>query len=233
MDERAMPVCAAACARVSMGMSTPSRWCAADGALRRLTNSSTRQTASSRITVQQFGPDIGATLTAHSGAERSEGRAVRWSDSTPKRRPPIYFRMLRTRLPPPGFIEPCLPTPADYPPSGPGWIHEIKHDGFRLMARRDAASVRLLTRSPIFGHNRVYHRIVRGVTVLGTGMRTVVIALAGIITLASIAISTAPAYAQMRGKGGANNPESEQQTAEQKRNAAEAEKAYKAALDKI
>ena len=64
-------------------------------------------------------------------------------------------------------------------------------------------------------------------------MRTVVIALAGIIALASIAISTAPTYAQMRGKGGANNPGSEQQSAEQKRNAAEAEKAYKAALDKI
>ena len=57
--------------------------------------------------------------------------------------------MLRTRLPPPGFIEPCLPTPAERPPSGPGWIHEIKHDGFRLMARRDAAGVRLLTRNGI------------------------------------------------------------------------------------
>jgi ATP-dependent DNA ligase len=29
---------------------------------------------------------------------------------------------------------------------GPDWIHEIKHDGFRLMARRDNAGVRLLTR---------------------------------------------------------------------------------------
>ena len=62
-------------------------------------------------------------------------------------------------------------------------------------------------------------------------MRAVVIALASNIALASIA--TAPAYAQMRGKGGAKNPGSEQQTAEQKRKAAEAEKAYKAALDKI
>ena len=35
------------------------------------------------------------------------------------------------------FIEPCLPSPADKPPSGANWIHEIKHDGFRLMARRD------------------------------------------------------------------------------------------------
>jgi hypothetical protein len=29
------------------------------------------------------------------------------------------------------FIEPCLPSPADKPPSGSNWIHEIKHDGFR------------------------------------------------------------------------------------------------------
>jgi hypothetical protein len=66
-------------------------------------------------------------------------------------------------------------------------------------------------------------------------MRTVVLARASIIALASIAISTAPAYAQMRGKGGGakKNPASAQQTAEQKRKAAEAEKAYKAALDKI
>jgi ATP-dependent DNA ligase len=30
------------------------------------------------------------------------------------------------------FIEPCLPSPADRPPSGTNWIHEIKHDGYRL-----------------------------------------------------------------------------------------------------
>jgi hypothetical protein len=66
----------------------------------------------------------------------------------------------------------------------------------------------------------------------GTGMRTVVIALASIVALASSAISTAPAYAQMRGKGGKHSG-SEQQTAEQKQKAAEAEKAYKAALDRI
>src|SRR5262249_29512558 len=33
------------------------------------------------------------------------------------------------------------------PPSGPGWPHEIKHDGFRIMARKDAAGVRLITRA--------------------------------------------------------------------------------------
>ena len=44
------------------------------------------------------------------------------------------------------FIEPCLPSPADKPPSGANWIHEIKHDGFRLMARRDPVGIRLITR---------------------------------------------------------------------------------------
>ena len=32
------------------------------------------------------------------------------------------------------------------PASGSGWIHEIKHDGFRIMARRDGAGGRLFTR---------------------------------------------------------------------------------------
>jgi len=49
-----------------------------------------------------------------------------------------------------GFIPPCLPSRADRPPSGPGWVHEIKHDGFRMMVRRDGAGVRLLTRN---GHD--------------------------------------------------------------------------------
>src|SRR5215813_6233961 len=46
-----------------------------------------------------------------------------------------------------GIIEPCLPSPAKAPPSGPDWIHEIKHDGFRILARRDASGVRLITRA--------------------------------------------------------------------------------------
>ena len=46
-----------------------------------------------------------------------------------------------------GFIEPCLPRPADRPPAGSDWLHEIKHDGFRIIALRDAAGVRLLTRN--------------------------------------------------------------------------------------
>jgi bifunctional non-homologous end joining protein LigD len=46
-----------------------------------------------------------------------------------------------------GVIEPCLPSPAHAPPSGPGWLHEIKHDGFRILARRSDAGVQLITRA--------------------------------------------------------------------------------------
>jgi bifunctional non-homologous end joining protein LigD len=46
-----------------------------------------------------------------------------------------------------GVIEPCLPSRAKAPPSGPDWIHEVKHDGFRILARRDSAGVRLITRN--------------------------------------------------------------------------------------
>jgi bifunctional non-homologous end joining protein LigD len=45
----------------------------------------------------------------------------------------------------PDFVEPCLPSPVAQPPAGSDWIHEIKHDGFRLLARRGAAGVRLFT----------------------------------------------------------------------------------------
>jgi bifunctional non-homologous end joining protein LigD len=49
--------------------------------------------------------------------------------------------------PPAGFIAPCLPSPASKPPSGPNWIHELKHDGFCMIARRDGNGVRLFTRN--------------------------------------------------------------------------------------
>jgi bifunctional non-homologous end joining protein LigD len=45
------------------------------------------------------------------------------------------------------FIEPCLPTLAEKPPSGARWIHEIKHDGYRLQARKDDGGVHLITRN--------------------------------------------------------------------------------------
>jgi len=62
--------------------------------------------------------------------------------------PYIRVMSLRERTRPGlGIIEPCLPSPAKAPPSGPGWLREIKHDGFRILARRDSAGVRLITRA--------------------------------------------------------------------------------------
>jgi len=52
--------------------------------------------------------------------------------------------MLRVTRPGLGIIEPCLPSPAKVPPAGSGWLHEIKHDGMRILARRDRAGIRLI-----------------------------------------------------------------------------------------
>jgi bifunctional non-homologous end joining protein LigD len=45
-----------------------------------------------------------------------------------------------------GFVPPCLPTKAPHPPTGEAWLHEIKHDGFRVIARKDGTRVRLYSR---------------------------------------------------------------------------------------
>jgi bifunctional non-homologous end joining protein LigD len=44
------------------------------------------------------------------------------------------------------FVDPCIPSRAPKPPSGPDWVHEVKHDGYRLIVRRDGETVRLFTR---------------------------------------------------------------------------------------
>jgi ATP-dependent DNA ligase len=42
---------------------------------------------------------------------------------------------------------PCQPVLADGPRSGPGWLHEIKFDGYRVIARKDGEHVRLWART--------------------------------------------------------------------------------------
>ena len=61
------------------------------------------------------------------------GLSVRFPITSPT---PIYRRMLwrvSRRDPPAGFIQPCRPTLVAAPPAGPGWLHEMKHDGFRIL----------------------------------------------------------------------------------------------------
>jgi ATP-dependent DNA ligase len=54
--------------------------------------------------------------------------------------------MLLRRVAFPDFCEPRLPSPAAKPPAGARWLHEIKHDGFRIIARENGAQLRLYSR---------------------------------------------------------------------------------------
>ena len=47
-------------------------------------------------------------------------------------------------------FEPCIPSGGKKVPDRPEWIHEIKHDGYRLIVQRDGERVRLWPRN---GHN--------------------------------------------------------------------------------
>src|SRR6476469_1068826 len=51
------------------------------------------------------------------------------------------------RVRPPGFITPCLPAHVDDVPAGEGWLHELKWDGYRIIARKDRSAVRLWSRA--------------------------------------------------------------------------------------
>ncbi len=57
------------------------------------------------------------------------------------------FDDIRRRLSRKSSFEPCLPRPAKAPPTGAGWIHEIKHDGFRIIGWREGSKFRLITRN--------------------------------------------------------------------------------------
>src|ERR1700753_572610 len=59
----------------------------------------------------------------------------------------VVFDELQRRVRRSVSLAPCLPRPAKEPPGGPGWIHEIKHDGFRIIARKEGDKVRLFTRN--------------------------------------------------------------------------------------
>jgi bifunctional non-homologous end joining protein LigD len=55
--------------------------------------------------------------------------------------------LARERRSPPGFIRPCLLTPATAVPTGPQWLHELKHDGMRVIARKAGGRVSMWSRN--------------------------------------------------------------------------------------
>jgi ATP-dependent DNA ligase len=56
---------------------------------------------------------------------------------------------------------PCIPTRGTKVPAGPDWLHEIKHDGYRLIVQREGKRVRLFTRRGYDWSDR-YPMIVNG-----------------------------------------------------------------------
>jgi bifunctional non-homologous end joining protein LigD len=54
--------------------------------------------------------------------------------------------MARARIGPPAWIKPQLAQLVKAAPDGPGWLHEMKLDGYRMHARIDAGSVKIITR---------------------------------------------------------------------------------------
>jgi ATP dependent DNA ligase domain len=60
----------------------------------------------------------------------------------------ISRSLARDRRPlPVGFIETCQPVLSNVVPIGPEWIHELKYDGWRILARKDSDRVRLWSRT--------------------------------------------------------------------------------------
>jgi bifunctional non-homologous end joining protein LigD len=46
-----------------------------------------------------------------------------------------------------GFVPPCIPILSYRAPDGDIWVHEIKQDGFRIIARRSAGEINLWSRN--------------------------------------------------------------------------------------
>jgi bifunctional non-homologous end joining protein LigD len=67
----------------------------------------------------------------------------------PAKKPPTKRRTRsgKARDPFPGFIPPALATLKPKAPAGPGWVHEIKFDGYRLQTQIRGGKAKFLTRS--------------------------------------------------------------------------------------
>jgi bifunctional non-homologous end joining protein LigD len=88
----------------------------------------------------------GATTSNGGAAPRRKGARA---PSRPAARKKAKSKNKASRsagAPLPDFVPPSLATLRTAAPGGPGWVHEIKFDGYRIQARLDHGEVRLLTR---------------------------------------------------------------------------------------
>jgi bifunctional non-homologous end joining protein LigD len=92
----------------------------------------------------------GSLLTGLTFSRASRCPARMAAGALAKRVPGPRFRSMFSRAAPKrrplGFVERCIPTLAAKPPVGPQWIHEIKHDGYRLLVSGRGGRARLFTR---------------------------------------------------------------------------------------
>jgi DNA ligase D len=122
------------------------------------------QSVKSGLTIEEIGEKSDSVWHSRPKGEdpKGNGKAARSSRKMPKPGPARKgpARSL------PDFIPPALATLQKQPPAGPEWVHEVKFDGYRIQARRDGTSVRLLTRTGLDWTERFGNEIARAIAAL-------------------------------------------------------------------
>jgi bifunctional non-homologous end joining protein LigD len=96
-----------------------------------------KDTATGKAWYRKDGPAAENGVSAKSSAAGAKARVVNFGSAL-KKAP-------KEKLP--EFIAPELALQSETPPSGNGWLHELKLDGYRIQARKDGEKVQLLTRT--------------------------------------------------------------------------------------
>lgn len=91
-------------------------------------------------------PDDLSVATGRSMEEIAANREHREAAALPP--PPVAKELPGAReAPPPAALPPQLATPSERAPTGRAWLHEIKFDGYRIVAHVEHGKARLMTRN--------------------------------------------------------------------------------------